>query len=51
MYFIHILLPVADNEGEPFPDKVLQDIQSELVERIRRPDSPYSFSRHWDLET
>lgn len=34
MYLIHILLPVADNEGKPFPNELLQDIQSELVERF-----------------
>ena len=34
MYLIHILLPVADNQGKPFPDNLLQDIQSELVERF-----------------
>jgi hypothetical protein len=34
MHLIQILLPLADNAGHPFPDDVLQAIQTELSERF-----------------
>jgi len=33
-YLVQILLPVRDNEGTPFPDGVLQRLQTELTDRF-----------------
>ena len=32
MYLVQILLPLADNEGRPFPEDILREIQTELAE-------------------
>jgi hypothetical protein len=34
MYLVHILLPISDKRGVPFPKELLQNIQSELVQRF-----------------
>ena len=34
MHLIQILLPLADNAGNPFPDHVLQGIHTELSQRF-----------------
>jgi len=33
-YLIHILLPITDNQGNPFPNDLLRNIQCELVDRF-----------------
>lgn len=33
MYLIEILLPVRDNEGNPFGARIYQDLRDELTER------------------
>jgi hypothetical protein len=34
MQLIQILLPLADNDGAPFPDALFADVQRELTERF-----------------
>lgn len=34
MQLIQILLPLADNDGVPFPPSLLRDIQQELADRF-----------------
>jgi hypothetical protein len=34
MHLVQILLPLADNDGRPFPDEVLRRIQQELTNRF-----------------
>ena len=34
MHLIQILLPLADNAGNPFPSDVLHGIQTELAQRF-----------------
>jgi hypothetical protein len=34
MHLIQILLPLADNDGRPFPDALLRGIQAELSEKF-----------------
>jgi len=34
MHLVQLLLPLADNAGSPFPDDVLEDIQTELSQRF-----------------
>lgn len=33
-HLIEVLLPLADNEGRPFPDALLEDIKQVLVDRF-----------------
>jgi hypothetical protein len=34
MHVVQILLPLADNDGRPFPDSLLREIREELVARF-----------------
>jgi hypothetical protein len=34
MYLVEILLPLADNSGEAYPEDILRNIQSELADRF-----------------
>ncbi|MDB6111903.1 MAG: hypothetical protein JWR69_3653 [Pedosphaera sp.] len=34
MYLIQILLPVLDNTGTPFPEDLLSEIRTELIDRF-----------------
>jgi hypothetical protein len=34
MQLIQMLLPVADNDGRPFPDEVLEEVKRKLVDRF-----------------
>ena len=35
MYLIQILLPLSDNDGQPFPRRLYHDIKDELTARFK----------------